>query len=514
MNRAYINLVVLLWLSLACSYEGSTNISTVSVFHFINKDWGTSYEGDQGCLRIRCNFYHGDHIKHLYDQLVQVVSSPGLAPSKPSAASTISILSPDINNSTVMDARKLDDSSQDRVSLFRNLVDNKKVGQSQLLMQKHATSGMNRHSLQHHHYDHQSQQHNTSTEVPFSHNLTDHMLVSLYNVHLWWSRSHSHHPIRHCKLPVDLTIAESEESRTFHGTRLFDHAFKNFDAYSTTNPSAHIQRYYVDATLPYLKPDNPIKEFEQLIPGGSYVASDCREGFLGESGRNRKVVELRAQEVRVDGLGGCMASNPDKIKITSDYIMDLVRDVKRDVISNYMFYFAFENSIEPGYVTEKPFDALMAGELMIYQIIHMMNNNLCDAMLGTVPVYLGDSNRLRELLPLTNTATIQEEAFAYDKSSSRKKNKGKDNKIARKAAIFVDDYKDTKELAEYLKYLMKNKTAYEEHRAWRQNFSIEKHLQNHPLLQTSWPCMICEWAASHQDLRSQSISNRDQQKCR
>jgi hypothetical protein len=27
-----------------------------------------------------------------------------------------------------------------------------------------------------------------------------------------------------------------------------------------------------------------------------------------------------------------------------------------------MFNFAFENSLEPGYVTEKPFDALIAGK--------------------------------------------------------------------------------------------------------------------------------------------------------
>ena len=51
--------------------------------------------------------------------------------------------------------------------------------------------------------------------------------------------------------------------------------------------------------------------------------------------------------------------------------------VKRETIGRFMFNMAFENSLEPGYVTEKPFDAMIA---------------------GTVPVYLGDSLHLKSLL--------------------------------------------------------------------------------------------------------------------
>ena len=38
-------------------------------------------------------------------------------------------------------------------------------------------------------------------------------------------------------------------------------------------------------------------------------------------------------------------------------------DLKRQAISRFMFNMAFENSIEDGYVTEKPFDALISGNL-------------------------------------------------------------------------------------------------------------------------------------------------------
>jgi hypothetical protein len=37
--------------------------------------------------------------------------------------------------------------------------------------------------------------------------------------------------------------------------------------------------------------------------------------------------------------------------------------LKRKVMGNFLFNLAFENSLEPGYVTEKPFDALVSGQL-------------------------------------------------------------------------------------------------------------------------------------------------------
>ena len=87
-----------------------------------------------------------------------------------------------------------------------------------------------------------------------------------------------------------------------------------------------------------------------------------------------------------------------------------------------MFNLAFENQHEPGYVTEKPFDALIA---------------------GTVPIYKGDSAHLKSLLPHPD------------------------------AAIFLDDFKDIKSLIGYLTFLSQNETAYERHRAWRHDYTYE-----------------------------------------
>jgi hypothetical protein len=132
--------------------------------------------------------------------------------------------------------------------------------------------------------------------------------------------------------------------------------------------------------------------------------------------------------------------------------------LKREVINNYAFTMAFENSIEAGYVTEKPFDALVA---------------------GSVPVFLGDSKHLKALIPHP------------------------------KAVIFVDDFHSITELSNYLKYLLSNETAYEEHREWRKHFSYEKNVAGKKWLEKSWQCQICEWAAKQYHLSlnfNQSVS--------
>ena len=100
-----------------------------------------------------------------------------------------------------------------------------------------------------------------------------------------------------------------------------------------------------------------------------------------------------------------------------------------------MFDLSFENSLERGYVTEKPFDALVS---------------------GIVPVYLGDAVHLKSLLPHP------------------------------KAAIFIADHDNMTSLVEYLHYLTENETAYEEHREWRKTFSYDTHIKHKPLLQKSW----------------------------
>jgi hypothetical protein len=176
------------------------------------------------------------------------------------------------------------------------------------------------------------------------------------------------------------------------------------------------------------------------------VASDCHKRDSANANRDSVVGEIRRVGFRVDGLGRCMrsATGPEGISLpkSGDTRYNLL--LKRKAIARYMFNLAFENSIEPGYVTEKPFDALLS---------------------GTVPVYLGDAAHLKTLLP------------------------------HRDAAIFLADFdNNATALVEYLNFLEQNETAYERHREWRKSFSYERNVRDRPLLSKSWYCRICEWA--------------------
>lgn len=85
-------------------------------------------------------------------------------------------------------------------------------------------------------------------------------------------------------------------------------------------------------------------------------------------------------------------------------------------------------------------------------------------ILGSVPVYLGDAAQLKSLLPHP------------------------------KAAIFVADFPNITALTEYLVYLTQNETAFEEHRAWRHDFTYEKNIAGRPAMEIPLHCRICQWA--------------------
>lgn len=289
----------------------------------------------------------------------------------------------------------------------------------------------------------------------------DALTVGLYNIHTWGPKSRwPHHPDP-CLLPTHLTVAESEES-TVRFRKLFSASFPGFDANSTTHPDATVQRSYIGTGIFNSSTFIPLRPFDAMIPGAAYVASTCHRGR--NAPKREEVVTALQKLYRVDSLGKCHRSEvlPDtvKLRVGSNALETL--QLKREAISNYLFYLAFENTIEPGYVTEKVFDALIA---------------------GTVPVYLGSSQDCRKMMPHP------------------------------KAAIFLDDFNnDVQELAKYLVKLSQNPAAYEEHRAWRKSFNPSSS-QLSPLLSTSWPCRLCQWAHEFSISGTKSKSARQQVTC-
>ena len=271
--------------------------------------------------------------------------------------------------------------------------------------------------------------------------------VGQYYLDFWASphnkRQHQHHSngshFPSCGLRTDLSLWETAEAHS-RRQHLIQPSSPHYDGNASMHPTSTIQRAHHAAWLrnPFLQ---PLPEFATLVRGASFVASDCHSELMpGQFNRQDYVIALNRTGFRVDGLGKCLHSppNPEGIVMGTAHGGD-----KKPTLARYMFVLAYENSIEPGYVTEKPFDGLYA---------------------GIVPVYLGDASTLRALLPHPL------------------------------AAIFVEDYPDAAALGKYLTYLAQNETAYELHRAWHRDFDQAKHIANTPRLHNTLICQVCAWA--------------------
>ena len=198
----------------------------------------------------------------------------------------------------------------------------------------------------------------SSHSVPF-------LTVGLYNIHTLWEKYRDLKP-QTCQLMPNLTMFETEESEV-RFSWYFDNARQYFDGFSSTHPSSSVQRVYNAAFLNETE-FLPLKNFTSLVKAGAYIASDCHRHDGANANRDNVVRGIRDNGFRVDGLGRCLRTdvipegiNLQKFRQNTRYNLYL----KREVINNYAFTMAFENSIEDGYVTEKPFDALMAGKLSL-----------------------------------------------------------------------------------------------------------------------------------------------------
>ena len=99
------------------------------------------------------------------------------------------------------------------------------------------------HSNLHHHNHHNGliQRYNNKT-TGYYFNSSETITVAVYNIHSWWQKTRSYSP-SNCELPTNFTLAESEESFVRY-SHLFGPSFKNFDGFSTTSPTSHVQVVY------------------------------------------------------------------------------------------------------------------------------------------------------------------------------------------------------------------------------------------------------------------------------
>ncbi len=156
------------------------------------------------------------------------------------------------------------------------------------------------------------------------------------------------------KYPGQAWVAWSWESKVNYPSMADPRFMKHFDITMTYESGS-------DIWIPYL----PHAGWWQAAQAGAIPAKTesapvvlFQSDRLDRSGRNALVDEL-ARHIGVDAYGRHRANR----KIEGP---DLGRQTKIETVGRYRFCLALENSIAPGYVTEKIFDALLAGAVPIY----------------------------------------------------------------------------------------------------------------------------------------------------
>lgn len=260
--------------------------------------------------------------------------------------------------------------------------------------------------------------------------------VSKYNLLHGWNL-----PLT-CDVPTHLEMYETIESY-YRFRDEFEEAKKYFKYNSSTYVTSAVRFYYIPSVFKTLQ---PLRQFANMIKGAAYIQSHCDINsnwkYKIPSNREAYVRKMRELGFRVDGLAKCLHTPniPEGIVLKKENGTGLS---KLEAINHYLFTIAFENTIEPGYVTEKPTDPLAA---------------------GSVPIYLGDEGLMKELSPHP------------------------------KAVIYLADFNyNINKLVEYLNYLINNEAAYEEHRAWRKTFNFTEYLKVRPQYEEH-DCKVCKWA--------------------
>ena len=169
--------------------------------------------------------------------------------------------------------------------------------------------------------------------------------------------------------------------------------------------------------------------------------------------------ELR-KYVRIDSFGGC-AHNNDTCPKSGRRKCDKVV-----MAGAYKFVFAFENTEESHYVTEKVYTGLRSGAIPIYKG--------APEILDHVP---------RALPPPAGAATAAGDAGGGGQATAG---------AAHSSIILADSFGSAKELGEYLRALLADERAYEAYHKW----DLRAFAKSETVARCPWQCRVCEWVAA------------------
>jgi len=229
-----------------------------------------------------------------------------------------------------------------------------------------------------------------------------------------------------------LQIAMSMESTFNHRHQEPSHLKQlGYDKVATTRPESEAQvTYFTIASFETVRETvdgqfrgvskTRVKPWSER-EGVAFVASNCMTAGTRE--RMKFVSQLVAAGVPVDSLGRC---TPDGSRsLHSEYYRNAR---KEDFLQKYKVYLAFENSAEPGYVTEKIMDGYAAGAVPVYwgapdvdnyvppnSMIHVRNNHDIEQVAAKIKEVLSNQQKWEELVEWRQQDPKSWPAFSYEK---------------------------------------------------------------------------------------------------
>eukprot|EP00039_Didymoeca_costata_P008193 m.108948 g.108948 ORF g.108948 m.108948 type:complete len:552 (+) comp13986_c1_seq1:117-1772(+) len=221
-------------------------------------------------------------------------------------------------------------------------------------------------------------------------------------------------------------VTYSMESSKYYG-RLEMKKSKLNTIYATVDMKSQVPVPYFTWSG-FLQAVNVHADMTKQKPIGMFMARNCHS----TSGRE-KIVKALIKHKMAHSVSGCLHNYDVKSTLPRSS-----NSFKVDIMSQYMFYYAFENSIQDDYFTEKLWGPLIA---------------------GTIPVVYSASN-VKEYVP-------------------------------KNSIVFVKDFTDAKQLADYLQDIARNETLWRSYHAWRDDpFTVVSKKYN--LLHRSFVCRVCE----------------------
>ncbi|EFA76721.1 glycosyltransferase [Heterostelium album PN500] len=201
--------------------------------------------------------------------------------------------------------------------------------------------------------------------------------------------------------------------------------------------------------------DAPVKPFKKKQKHCVFFASNCFGG--GAIYRTEYIKDLQ-KYIPVDAYGSCL-HNKDLEKEDKDgNIFDNLgksMNIKSRITGGYLFGLAFENNNITNYVTEKVYTVMLS---------------------GAVPIYMGAPNI--------------------------------DSYVPRKSIIKTDDFESPEALANYLKYLAKNESAYNEYFEWKKEPYPQSVIDNYKnCVFYSADCRLCQTVHAFREMKKKQLGD-------